>query len=313
MFEITLNANQSNQRLDKFLKKYLKNAPDSFIYRMLRKKNITLNGAKALGSEKTVAGDTVQFFLSEATYLGMRGEKEPVPDGAPDFPDLPILYEDNDVMVFVKPQGLLSQKADKDDYSVNEWVCYHAVEQGLVSSSEFESFRPSVCNRLDRNTAGIMTAGLSLRGLQTLSNLFHDHLVEKYYYTLVKGEMKEPVDFRCYLKKDQYINKVSILLTEVPGAKEIHTAFTPVKIFSDRTLVLVRLYTGRTHQIRSVLAYLGHPVLGDTKYGSNKFNMKYGIYSQCLLACRLKFPVCGLRGVSGKTFELDVPADWPLS
>ena len=307
-----MNANQSNQRLDKVLKKYLKNAPDSFIYRMLRKKNITLNGEKALGSEKTVSGDTVQFFFSEETYLKMRGEKEPVPDGAPDFPELPILYEDNDLMVFVKPQGLLSQKAEKDDYSVNEWVCWHAVEQGLVSSSEFESFRPSVCNRLDRNTAGIMTAGLSMRGLQTLSQLFHDHAVEKYYYTVVKGQVKEPVDFRCYLKKDDYINKVSILTKPVPGAKEIHTAFSPVEVFPDRTLLLVRLYTGRTHQIRSVLGYLGHPVLGDTKYGDNKFNMKYGIYAQCLVACMLRFPECGLPGVSRKTFEIGVPKDWPV-
>ncbi len=312
MYEISLTANQSNQRLDKFLRKYLKNAPDSFIYRMLRKKNITLNGYKAIGNEKTVAGDTVQFFLSEETYLKMRGETEPIPDGAPDFPDLPILYEDGDLMVFIKPQGLLSQKAEKDDYSVNEWVCYHAVEQGLISSSEFESFRPSVCNRLDRNTAGIMTAGLSLRGLQTLSNLFHDHRVEKYYYALVRGQVQDPIDFKCFLKKDSYINKVSVLTESVPGAREVHTGFTPVKVMKDRTLLLVRLYTGRTHQIRSVLGYLKHPILGDTKYGDNKFNLKYNIYSQCLIACMLKFPVCGLRGVSGKTFEIGIPKDWPV-
>ena len=259
-----------------------------------------------------MAGDTVQFFLSEETYLKMRGETEPIPDGAPDFPDLPILYEDGDLMVFIKPQGLLSQKAEKDDYSVNEWVCYHAVEQGLISSSEFESFRPSVCNRLDRNTAGIMTAGLSLRGLQTLSNLFHDHRVEKYYYALVRGQVQDPIDFKCFLKKDSYINKVSVLTESVPGAREVHTGFTPVKVMKDRTLLLVRLYTGRTHQIRSVLGYLKHPILGDTKYGDNKFNLKYNIYSQCLIACMLKFPVCGLRGVSGKTFEIGIPKDWPV-
>lgn len=312
MFEIQLNVNQSNQRFDKVLSKYLKNAPKSFIYKMLRKKNITLNGEKAIGSEKTVAGDTVQFFLSRETYDLMRGEAENVPEKTASFPEIPILYEDNDVCIFIKPVGVLSQKAKDSDYSVNEWIIENGIEKGLISASDFEAFRPSVCNRLDRNTGGIMTAGMSVHGLQVLSEMFREKYAEKHYYALVKGSLTKKTELKGYLLKNEATNRVSVFQTEIKGASPIHTIFTPILNLSDRTLLDVTLLTGKSHQIRAHLSSIGHPILGDPKYGDLRCNMKYGLFTQCLFAYKLIFPECDIPGISGKTFETEVPVGWPL-
>ena len=140
MIEISLNTNQSNQRLDKVLKKVLREVPMSFIYKQLRKKNITLNRQKAVGNEITVYGDTVQFFFTQETYDKLRGLNSTVEALSVSFPEIPILYEDNDVCIFIKPAGILSQKAVDSDFSVNEWVIWHAKERGLISDSDFETF-----------------------------------------------------------------------------------------------------------------------------------------------------------------------------
>jgi len=315
MFEISLNVNQSNQRLDKVLKKVLREAPPSFIYKQLRKKNITLNRQKALGNEITVYGDTVQFYLSQETYDKMRGvgnSAEAAPDLDVSFPEIRILYEDSDVCIFVKPAGILSQKAVDTDFSINEWVIWHAKERGIISDSDFETFKPSVCNRLDRNTEGIMAAGLSLKGLQVLSELFRNRDMEKYYYALVRGSLTEKKLVSAWLLKDERTNRVRIFQRETPGAKPIRTEYEPLALFGDRTLLLVHLLTGRSHQIRAHLSAVGYPILGDPKYGDAAMNMKYGLFRQCLCACYLRFPECDLPGISGKTFQTEVPEDWPL-
>ncbi|MBP5225289.1 MAG: RluA family pseudouridine synthase, partial [Lachnospiraceae bacterium] len=146
MIEINLSVNQSNQRLDKVLKKLLRAAPEGFVYKMLRKKNITLNHEKALGNEKTVAGDTVQFYFSQETFDKLRGTAaEGTAASDVGFPEIQVLYEDADVCIFVKPAGVLSQKAAPGDYSVNEWLLWEAEHRGYLSSSDFQEFRPSVC------------------------------------------------------------------------------------------------------------------------------------------------------------------------
>ena len=299
-------------RLDKVLRKVLKNAPKSFIYKMLRKKNITLNHEKAYGSEITVFGDTIRMFFSDETYNKMRGEAPDVADLKPGFPEIPILYEDNDVLIFVKPAGILSQKAEGKDFSVNEWVLYHARERGITSNSEFETFKPSVCNRLDRNTSGIMAAGLSLRGLKTLSRIFRERELEKYYYALVAGRVEESRYEEGYLIKNEKTNQVRILKEQIPGSHLIKTSYTPVKWYDHKaTLLKVHLITGRSHQIRAHLRSLGHPIIGDPKYGDPRINVDFGVFNQCLHAYYLKFPECDLPGISGKEFETEVPKDWP--
>ena len=252
VIEITLGSNQSNQRLDKVLQRHLREAPPGFVYKMLRKKNITLNGEKALGNEQTVFGDTVQFFLSEETYLKMRGKEKPHNIEDISFPEIPVLYEDNDVCIFLKPAGILSQKATQYDVSVNEWVVLRARRNGIISDSDFESFRPSVVNRLDRNTSGIMCAGLSLRGLQVLSELFREHRIRKFYYALAAGRIEKPREFSSWLVKDRRTNKVRIYADNVHGAERIHTAVKPLRVYSDRTLLLVEIFTGKSRGHRCV-------------------------------------------------------------
>ena len=243
----------------------------------------------------------------------MRGEAEThnVEDIA--FPEIPVLYEDNDVCIFLKPAGILSQKATQFDVSVNEWVVFRARRNGVISDSDFESFRPSVVNRLDRNTSGIMGAGLSMRGLQVLSELFREHRIRKYYYALVSGKIEKPREYHSWLVKDPRTNKVRIYADNVRGAAKIHTAVKPLRVYSDRTLLLVQIFTGKSHQIRAQLASSGHPILGDPKYGDPAMNRKYGLSAQCLMACRLEFPAdCGIPSLSGKVFETEAPKGWPL-
>ena len=313
MIEITLGINQASQRLDKVLRKILREAPKSFLYRMLRKKNITLNHERAIGNEITVFGDTLQFYFSQETFDKMRGEAPSVSFEDVSFPEIPILYEDSDVCIFVKPAGILSQKAAEDDFSVNEWVVLHARKSGAASDSDFESFRPSIVNRLDRNTSGIMCAGLSMRGLQVLSAMFRDRTVHKYYYALVAGQLTSPCEFQSWLVKDRRTNRVRIYPNSVHGADSIRTAVTPLKVYADRTLLQVELFTGKSHQIRAQLAAAGHPILGDPKYGKAELNRKYGLEFQCLHAYRLEFPEnCAIAALSGKVIETEAPKNWPL-
>ena len=315
MVEITVSENQNEDRLMKVLRKNLKNAPEPFLYKMLRKRNITLNGKRAEGNERVSTGDRIQVYFSDETYQKMKGEAVAVPMKRVNSPKLRILYEDSDVLVFVKPQGMLSQKADPGDFSANDWVLQYAIDKGIISDSEFETFRPSVCNRLDRNTAGIMVAGLSINGLRELSEMFRDRSLKKYYYALVFGETAEKEDVKGYIIKDHGSNKVQVFSEPISrDAEKIHTEYERLYYDEERNMSLLRvhLYTGKCHQIRAHLSSLGHPILGDPKYGNPDFNLFYHKNKQCLLSYKLTFPECKLAGISGKTFELGIPRDWPI-
>ena len=314
MIEITLGLNQSNQRLDKVLQRHLREAPAGFVYKMLRKKNITLNGERALGNEQTVFGDTVQFYLSEETYQKMRGEQKRQNVEDISFPEIPVLYEDNDVCIFIKPAGILSQKATEFDVSVNEWVIFRARRNGIISDSDFESFRPSVVNRLDRNTGGIMASGMSMKGLRVLSELFRDRGLGKYYFTIVSGRAPEEACEKAWIMKLPGENKSGISFTELSGSQPIETRWKRLQYDTVRDLSLldVELVTGKRHQIRAHLSALGHPVLGDPKYGDPLVNRAFGLSFQCLFCHRISFPECALSGVSGKTFSVPAPVFWPL-
>ena len=316
MFEYVIQENTAGMRLDKVLRKHLKAASDPFIYKMLRKKNITLNSKKAEGNEITASGDVIRFWFSDETYEKMRGEEKKTESFAPpeNFPEIRILYEDQDVMLFVKPSGVLSQKSFDGSYSVNEWLVDHAVRIGMLSGSEFEMFRPSIVNRLDQNTGGIIAAGLSLKGLKVLSELFRERTLCKYYYAIVVGRVKEGATLKSYLVKDEKKNEVWLYKEPVKGSKEIRTEFWPVRYDErqDLTLVKVHLLTGRSHQIRAHMNLIRHPILGDRKYGIPEVNLKFRKCGMCLLSYRIEFPECDLPGISGKTFEIPVPANWPV-
>lgn len=319
MKELKIQVNEAGQRFDKYLKKYLKNAPDSFIYKMLRKKNIVLNKKKADGSERLAQGDEVKLFLSEETigkFTGSAPERKDFSFGfsGSGFIEPEILYEDSHVIFFNKPSGVLSQKARQTDISMAEYVVSYMLKNGQIKEEELRTFKPSVCNRLDRNTSGVIAAGKTLAGLQELSELFRHRTLKKYYLCVVKGTVRQRDHIEGFLKKDASANKVRILDENRDGeCVPIETEYIPVSYNREMTLLKVHLITGRTHQIRAHLASLGHPVLGDYKYGERKFNetykRKYQIEDQLLHAYELQMPK--LSGVLEELSEKKVTAKVP--
>lgn len=320
MQEIVIGKNEAGQRLDKFLAKYMRLAPKSFFYKMMRKKNITLNGKRCEGAEKLSEGDLVKLFLSDETIekfsevkaLGRKGMR------------LDILYEDEDILLVNKPSGMLSQKAKETDTSLVEYIIDYLLESGSVTTEDLRSFRPSVCNRLDRNTSGIVAAGKSLAGLQMLSEVFRDRTIHKYYKCIVEGEMTEARTIDGWLLKDEASNRVKILRApdREGRALRIFTEYEPLSSNGAYTLLRVTLLTGRSHQIRAHLSSIGHPIVGDRKYGLSpdspdtkrgrklrQVMEQYGISSQLLHSYRLEFPELSgpFRHLSGKAFEAPLP------
>lgn len=310
MREIVIREKEAGQRLLKFLEKYLNRAPKSFFYKMLRKKNITLNEKKADGSEKLVKGDRICMFLAEETMEKFRENEEG------DYPvtDLDILYEDSDVIFVNKPAGMLSQKAKPDDVSFVEYLTGYLLAKGELTKEDLTRFKPGVCNRLDRNTSGILMGGKSVKGLAALSTLLKERTLDKYYFCIVKGELTAPQVLDGYLEKDEEANRVTILSSPKPGTDPIRTAYEPLRSNGLCTLVQVELITGKSHQIRAHLASLGHPVLGDVKYGdpaANRWLEKtYHIRRQMLHACRLVLPkdLPGLAA-AGRMIVAPMPED----
>ncbi|MDO4514791.1 MAG: RluA family pseudouridine synthase, partial [Lachnospiraceae bacterium] len=203
--------------------------------------------------------------------------------------DLEILFEDADIVLINKPAGMLSQSTGDGTPSVNEYLIGYLLGKGAVTEESLRTFRPAVCNRLDRNTSGIIAAGKSLKGLQQLSRVFHDRTVHKDYLTLVDGVLKKEKKIKGYLIKDPNTNKVQILEQAAAEALPIETRYTPLGDNGSVTLLKVRLITGRAHQIRAHLAGIGHPILGDKKYASQK-SVSSAYRHQLLHACRLEFP-----------------------
>lgn len=308
MREIEINKNEAGQRLDKLLAKYMNKAPKSFIYKMLRKKNITLNKKKADGSEKLEISDRVQLFLSDETI-----DKFTEMDIVANEVNLNVIYEDENVLVINKPAGMLSQKAKPEDESLTEYVIAYLLKTKQLTKEELISFHPGLCNRLDRNTSGIIIAGKSLVGLQKMGLLLKERNIDKYYLTIVKGVIKESTCIEGYLTKDKSHNKVTISKEPVEGADYIKTQYEPVKTNGEYTLLRVKLLTGRSHQIRAHLHSIGHPVIGDGKYGDvqvNKyFKRNFNLRFHLLHSCELSFPAIEeeLSNLSGKKFIAPLP------
>ena len=307
MQEFIVKENQAGQRLDKFLHKYLPQAGTGFLFKMLRKKNITLNGKKAEGKEILALNDRVQCFFSQETFAKFSGREadsfEVTSEEGIDvsqylqayeslqIPQDAVLYEDAHVLVLNKPAGILTQKAGEEDSSLNEWMIGYLLHTQKITAGELALFKPSVCNRLDRNTSGLVLCGISLKGSQELSKLIRDREVKKYYRTIVKGVLKQAAVLKGSLQK----NKANNMVTVTIEGSQIKTSYEPLQVLQkELTYLEVELITGKTHQIRAHLSAIGHPLIGDTKYGNKALNQKvekrYGQRYQLLHAYRLEFP-----------------------
>lgn len=337
-----VEKNHAGQRLDKFLHKYLPEASNSFIYKMLRKKNITLNGKKAEGKEILQINDEIKCFFSEETFAKFSGtapatlpenpKEDKVPgktekkskDGISEYKkayeklseeNIKVIYEDENVLILHKPVGVLTQKAENNDLSLNEWMVGYLLNKGKITENELRLFKPSVCNRLDRNTSGLVLCGISLAGTQCLNDLIKTRKIRKYYRTICVGEIKNAGMLEGTLSKDHKKNKVTI---DEEG-EAIKTAYMPIqKLNQQYTYLEVELITGKTHQIRAHLASIEHPLIGDTKYGiaeiNQQFQKKYKLENQLLHAYRLEFPVLEgcLEPLSEMVFLAPIPKEFKV-
>lgn len=296
MKEITVGVNEEGKRLDSFLKSYLKEASGSFIYKMLRKKNITLNNKKADGKEKLSSGDSIKLFFSDETFEKFRGQKESsgfknLRDALKTFGEFPVVFEDDNIVLVNKPWGVLSQRASQDDLSLNEWLIDYLYDKGELTKESLSTYRPSICNRLDRNTSGLIICAKTLIGARKMNEIIKDRSVEKYYRTIVTGRIKDGLSLIGFLKKDEKTNKVTIKDKDPKddSYSYIETEYDPIEYIKDRDLTLleVKLVTGKPHQIRAHLSSIGHPIIGDVKYGGKKIK---GLNTQLLHSYRLVFP-----------------------
>lgn len=312
MRQITVTEAENGQRFDRFLGKYMPGASQGFLHKMLRKKNIKLNGKKAEGKEKLKEGDQIQIFFAEETLDKFCQTKKTVEKKQKILTaeeqqlrgQINVLFSSAHIVIFHKPAGLLSQKAVKEDDSLNDYLLSYCEEQGLVNPAEQNTFRPSVANRLDRNTSGIVLCGVTTTGLQELSALLRNRKLEKYYYCLVQGKVKENKKVKGYLVKEEKNNTVRFTEKTEEGAMPVETWYEVVEATGRASLLRVRLITGKSHQIRAHLAAEGHPVVGDYKYGNRSFNdqvkRESGVNYQMLHSAELYIP----PDVPGKIEEL---------
>ena len=304
MKTLSVGPADAGQRLDKFLVRYFKEAEKGFLYRMLRKKNITLNGAKAAGSELLKAGDSIEVFFSEETFTKFHGGApagesagKTVADTASGKPSngtalplsgrkagtapvLSVIYEDEALLFVNKPAGLLTQKAGRDDESLADRIAAYAADEAAGQPDSLRSlgFTPAPAHRLDRNTSGLVLAGKTLPGQQLLSYLLRERSLEKYYRCVVKGRPEKPLHSVAFWQKNEAENTVKILREAAPGAERIELKAETEQIL-DRgySLLKVQLISGKSHQIRAQLAALGYPIAGDAKYGSQDVNRELAV------------------------------------
>ena len=288
MIKIEIKKNDEKQRLDRFLKKYLNKAPLSHIYKIIRK-DVKVNGKRAKIETELVEGDVIELYLSDMLIDKYREEKK-VYRVSKQFR---VVYEDEAVIVVNKPFGLLTHgdAVEKKNTLANQ-VCNYLMSTGEYSPSREQTFVPSPVNRLDRNTTGLVIFGKTAESLKDLNQMIkYREQIEKYYLTIVSGEMTEPIELVGKLIKDELTNTVTVVKEDEEEGKRIETIARPIKAANGYTLVEVELVTGRTHQIRAHLENAGYPIIGDVKYGDYRVNNhvfnKYDLSTQLLHAYKL--------------------------
>lgn len=290
MVKLTITKNESSQRLDRFLKKYLKNAPLSHIYKLIRK-DLKVNGKRAKIDTMLEEGDELCLYISqEQIDQYLKSQK-----ANPVKRQFGIAYEDENLIIVEKPFGLLTHgdAAEKKNTLANQ-VCGYLQQKGEYNPGRERTFVPSPVNRLDRNTTGLVLFGKNSQSLQLLNKMIRERgCIAKQYLTIVAGSMDSPLVLEDRMEKDETNNLVKVLPMDGERGKLMQTVARPLQIKGGFTLTEVELITGRTHQIRAHLGQAGFPIIGDMKYGDRKVNekvrKKFGLNTQLLHAQTLIF------------------------
>ena len=287
MKEIVVKKNDSGQRLDRFLTKSFGSLPQALMYKYIRTKRIKLNGKRAEISTRLNEGDLLQLYIND----DLLAPAKPKYDFLSAPVRLDIIYEDENILLVNKPEGLVVHP-DKVEYrdTLIMRIQHYLYDKGEFKPDDEASFKPALVNRIDRNTGGIVIAAKTAEALRVLNEKLKNRELDKYYLCIVHGVPKRKHDILVgQLEKDGDTNTVAVSNRRTESSRTIRTEYTVIASAGGYSLVKIKLLTGRTHQIRAHMASIGHPLLGDGKYGVNKADRKRGFEHQALWSYRLKF------------------------
>ncbi len=314
---ITINRNDAGQRLDKFLTKAVKGMPQSLMYKYIRTKKIKVNRKRAEEKYMLCEGDEIQLFIKDEFFDSPEKDTGAL---ATIKPKIEIVYEDDNIILCNKRPGILvhEDKEGKENTLIIHIQAY-LCQKGEYDPSSEQSFAPALCNRIDRNTGGIVIAAKNANALRIMNEKIKNNEISKFYMCAVHGTMKEKSKtLTGFLRKDSKNNTVEVSDKKLPGSKDIITKYKVVSEKGGNSLLEVELVTGRTHQIRAHMSHIGHPLLGDGKYGVNRNDKKGGYKYQALYAYRLRFDFdknnpTELDYLRGKEVKLKKSDIWFLS
>ena len=308
MKELTVKPNDAGQRLDRFVSKAVPLLPESLLQKYIRLKRIKVNGKGAKRDTRLSLGDTLQLYINDEFFERPREENSYLKVGTP---RLTIVYEDENILLADKKPGVLCHSAGVWDYNtLIANIQAYLAQKGEWRPREENSFAPALCNRIDRNTGGIVIAAKNAEALRILNDKIRDREIEKYYLCAVQGRPKPPEGrLENYLFKDSQKNQVFVKARPEPGAKTAVTEYKLLRSKGPLSLVECRLLTGRTHQIRVQMAHAGWPLLGDGKYGRERFNKDYDEKGQALYSYKLRFDFPTDAGIlsylRGREFQVE--------
>ncbi len=307
MKTVTIDKNDAGQRLDKFLTKTFRRLPASIMYKHIRQKDIKLNGKRCQISDRLQPGDVITLYVKDE-FLE---EEPPVYDFLAASKRLDIVYEDENLLLLNKKAGLLVHPDDKEYRDTLIFrVQRYLYENGQYDPAKENSFVPALVNRIDRNTCGIVIAAKNAEALRILNEKLKQREIQKFYLCIVHGSMPKHADtLEGFLEKNEAQNRVYISANAKAGARTIATRYRVLEEKNGFSLLEIHLLTGRTHQIRAHLASIGHPLLGDGKYGTNALNKGTGFHKQALCSYKLRFdfqsPAGALEYLNGREFHLE--------
>lgn len=304
----TINKNDGNQRLDKYMSKRFRTMPQALLYKYIRNKCVKINGVRAKENAVVMPGDVITYYISDEFFVSQKSDFTSL------TPNITVVYEDENILIADKPSGMSVQPDEKQESNtLVDNIKAYLYKKGEFDPKKENSFSPALCNRIDRNTCGLVISAKNAEALRIMNDIIKEREVEKTYLAAVHGLLVKKEDtVTLYLEKNASENMVKVFKKPNSDTKTAVTGYKVIAENKDLSLLEIHLITGRTHQIRATFAYLGHPLLGDGKYAVNKEDRKKGYNCQQLCSYSVKFAFKSDRGIlnylNGKTVKAKTPA-----